>query len=524
MSSERADIDDVHDAANASGSTPILSLVLPTTGNRQAVERCLGSVTRHASKKLLRHSELIVYLNYRDDLKPDIVEIRAYCVELERVFGSVSFLISPEFQGTAEESALAASRHASGKYLWICGDRRIFLPEGIAKLEQFVLAGVSDCAYFNSIWFDRQGKSSGQYSTFFYMPQVEMSYAAFVQHNGVNFIATGFGAWVIRRELLHLDVWREIIVRGGPHFSHVFFYLDQIGSRTIKCFSIFLFVLEAKIYHSGDGSEWDRYAKVHSSYRFFPWTLGLVRKYRVLFERGTFTPQRVRRSMCCERTILTRQIDEILRNLVNQLALAISTRDERLSLAEFNEILSFCKEVAPESLIVCDFLVALFEQIQSPTSSIKEKRATLRMLATAVNQDGETTPLFTNIVAQVGNYYVRLHPAGYLYSAIDDMQRFLWAYRLLGGPVCCSDWAIVAELDDVPELPTQGQPFTFSLPLGRPPMTASGSRGWRSAVFSMIVILHDSVFGNVLLSILPRSWLNEMRKIARRVRGRSASI
>jgi hypothetical protein len=516
-SSERPDF--ANDATNAPDeSSPVLSLVLPTTGNAQAVERCIGTVIRHASASLLRRTELIVYLNYRDDMKPDTDGIRAYCAGLERMFGAVSFLISPEFHGTAEESALAAARHATGKYLWICGDKRIFLPEGIAKLEQFVLAGPGDCAYFNSIWFDRDGKSLGQYSTFFNAPEVEIAYAAFVQRNGVNFIATGFGAWVMRRDLLDLDVWQEIIVRGGAHFSHVFFYLDQIGGRSVKCFSVFLFALEEKIYHSGDRSEWDRYAIAHSTYRFFPWTLGLVRKYRVLFERGTFTPQDVRRSMCCERMVLIRQTDEILRNLVYQLAAAISSKEERLSSAEFGEMLSFCREAAPESLIVCDLLAALFGQIQSPASSVREKRTTLRRLVAAVNQDGGRVPLVTNIVGQVGNYYVRLHPAGYLYSPIGDTRRFLWAYRLLGGPTCCSDWVIVAELDDVPELPPQGQNFTFSLP-GKLPSAASGRYGWRSALFAMIVTLHNSFLGHFLLSVLPRSWLDGMRNIARRVRG-----
>src|ERR1700684_1211984 len=167
MSDEKIDFRSAYDVMTAPDkSAPILSLVLPTTGNGEAVKRCLGNVIRQANETLLRRTELIIYLNRLDELKPDIDEIRAYCTELENVFGIASVLMSPEFHGTAEESALAGARHATGHYLWMFGEQRVFLPEGMAKLEQFVLANVGDCAYFNSKWADREGKSFGQYSTF----------------------------------------------------------------------------------------------------------------------------------------------------------------------------------------------------------------------------------------------------------------------------------------------------------------------------------------------------------------------
>jgi hypothetical protein len=426
-----------------------VSLVVPTTGGRGAVERLLGSVLNNSTPTLLRSIELIIYLNFRQDLAPTVEEIQAFVSGCRDRFHSVKFSISESFHGTAEESALAAASFATGEYLWISGDRRIYLPEGLERLETF-LQGDGDCAYFNSVWIDREGVSDGEYSTFFHKPYIEMPYKSFIQSNGVNFIATCFGAWVVKRSVIDLDFWRKVSNECGPHFSHVFFYMDQLKDVTVSCYAAFMFIAEAKVYHSGDQSEWDRYAADSKSHRFFPWTLGLVRKYQLLIDRGSYSFRELRHAMCCERFILRRQVDEVFCNVVNQLNLGLHRENERMSDDEFEEIISFLRLAAPDKSIVCDLLQQTFEKVKI-SSSKHEIVSALRHIdvaAKAVNQDVKSTPLLTGLISQVGECYVRLHPRGYLYSKLSDTREFLWAYRVMGAPDVTADWIITETYDD----------------------------------------------------------------------------
>ena len=46
--------------------TPEISIVIPTTGSMERLERCINSLVTHSPESFLNHVELIVFLNTRE--------------------------------------------------------------------------------------------------------------------------------------------------------------------------------------------------------------------------------------------------------------------------------------------------------------------------------------------------------------------------------------------------------------------------------------------------------------------------
>jgi len=128
---------------------------------------------------LLRNIELIIFVNIDPKTPVNLKNIENFTGGLQEVFYSVRIIVANKFYLTAEESALAAIEYASGKYLWISGDKRVFLPEGLTRLETFVTEGHEPCAYFNSTWVDNTGRTSGYQSTYFSSSSCLVSYKEF---------------------------------------------------------------------------------------------------------------------------------------------------------------------------------------------------------------------------------------------------------------------------------------------------------------------------------------------------------
>lgn len=412
-----------------SARMPLLSIVVPTLATGHNLYRCLDSMVNNSPERLLKSAELIVFINADPTANVKQNDVEQYLKKIKSRFESLTIVRSDRFYWTAEESALAASTHANGKFLWVVGDARIFVPEGLIELDRWVQNPTAPAAYFNSIWYDRNGISYGQPSTHIGAGEHIMSYKQFVMHAGLNFMPTAMGAWVYERHFLDQEKWSHVINHCGPHFSHVTTLLATMGETPVHCHTTFIYVAESKVYHAGDDSEWVRYSRLSDTYRFYAWTLGLVRQFEYLVAQGAYRYEDIRRSMCCEGPVLRRQVDEIYIHLLGQLRYGWADRKEKLQQSEFDEIINFLYRACPEKAITNGLIQNLYAQSDSLSS--KQFTAKWSVINAALHLDHRDLKFASLIVAQVRDYYIRLHPKGYIASPVRDGENFMGGYRLL---------------------------------------------------------------------------------------------
>lgn len=479
---------------------PLISIVLPSSGKYKNLSRCLQSLVNNAPEGLLAGAELVVFLNEDPSSPIDYVRIEDYLNRIKDVFGSFKLVRSSRFELTAEQSAYAASEHATGKFIWLVGDKRIFLPEGLQALSGWLSNPTSPAAYFNSVWVSSHGLTNNYVSTHFVSPNPVLPYKQFVMRNGVNYMATNMGAWVFERRCLDRDVWGQIISNCGPHFSHVATTLAVLTNEPLQCFSAFLCQMESKAYHTGDDTEWVRYSKLSKTYRYYAWTLGLVRQFNFLIDRGVYTTDDVRRSMCSEGILLKRQVDEIYTHVAAQLRNGWFDRSQRMSSSEFSEIYNFLCRCCPEKIITNDLLLDIFDGYDK--LSDKEFSRIISIAYDSFGVDVSATRLGSLIVGQVGDKFIRLHPAGYIISAVTDNEDFVLAYKLVEAPKDAKAWSIVSSLD-APLFPANINRIKFGDIIPKTNSSPKGSNFVRDLTRKWVVMFYRRRLAYHVVAMLP---------------------
>jgi hypothetical protein len=457
-------------------------------------------------------TELVVFLNINTASPTVPAAIQTYIDGIAPLFYKTILACTDRYHLTAEESALAAAAYATGEFLWLVGDKRIFLPEGLAQFDAFVTNPGAPCAYFNSVWYDSDANTNGLSSTHLVSARTRTSYKQFVMRCGINFMATAMGAWVFERRLLDLAVWRQVIDQCGPHFSHVTALLLGLREGEVQCHSTFLIQAEAKAYHAGDASEWMLYAQLSGTYQFYAWTFGLVRQFRLLIEQGVYCYADVRRSMCSQDRILRRQVDEIYIQLLSQLRQGRTVPKERIKAAEFDELMDFLSRACPEKAIVHQMFRSFYEGTESDSNKVfQDKWAKLNH---AILIDQLELWLSSLIVGQIGASYVRLHPGGYVISKVRDNSNFLLAYKLLDPPPSSNHWRILGE-EELAALATAGPPprsmsDIFTVAARKPSVSASFLRG---STRRAVIFLHRNPLIFRLVSLLPEPIKQRVRSV-----------
>ena len=426
-----------------------LGIVIPTTGNITSLRRCIISLLKNSDSYLLSNMEIIVYFNSRGESSENLEEsIQEFFQEYPYV--KWQFVKSEVYCFTAEESAFYATQSCNSEYLYLVGDKRIFLPEGLKSLSDWLIDGKdSNCAYFNSMWQNQDGRLLGQFSTLVTSSLSHMSYKELVMKMGYNFMPTAMGSWVYKRDYLDRDLWEEVIKVTGGHFSHVCTLLSKMGDAKVDVFPTPIFMAEQKNYHIGDSSEWERYSRLTKKLRYFPWTLGLVRQFEILLKNNSYTVEDLRRSMCSEVGAVRRQINEVLNFVALQVLLGRKVKSQKFSESEFREILDFLTPVIPERSQILSNLQLVYE---SPFVKKSEISRIKKALFSAINQDHGQLPLGTLIVSRLGNRLVRLHPNGYVVSKVSDVTSFLDAYRLLSPNSMSNSWSILESFEEVEKM------------------------------------------------------------------------
>ena len=414
-------------------SSPLISLVIPTTGNLKALDRVISTILNGSPKEMLAQTELIVFVNNLD--RKLFGEIEQY---VKKAYGFEKRLCvqANEYCFTAEEFGCRAIEYAQGIYLWIVGDKRIFLRDGLVAAYEQLKCKKLDALYFNSYWSDDKGKINNISSIHLARIYDDITYKQFVMQVGFNFMATNFGAFFIKRKLCDNNFWDLIVRTCGPHFSHVTLYTALLHNRIVRVSSIYLFIAESKAYHNGDASEWHNYAKVRKVYLFYAWSLGLVRQLRLLIEKGIFDWNDVRICTCAEEKSLRRQVDEIYNFTYKQIVAGQSDPSNRLTKNEFTEIYQFLEKSCPENAIYNRFLGECYEasQVGKPIEKFIYGYAVESMFSSL-------------IVARTRYHTVRLHPSGLLITPLDNDTAILEAYRILNPPKQTSDWTIIDSKD-----------------------------------------------------------------------------
>lgn len=487
---------------------PLISLVVPTTGKEKNLFRCLDSVVNNAPPSLLAAAELIVFLNPDPSSPIDYARVEARLETIRPLFHAMKVVRSERFELTAEESAYSASAHAKGKYLWIAGDKRIFLPEGLKLLDAWLAAPTAPAAYFNSSWIDQTGKTNSLPSTHMLANRGLMSYKCFVMSTGINFIATGMGAWIFERRCLDRAVWREIIDTCGPHFSHVATALATLRDDPVQYFSMYIAQIESKAYHAGDDSEWSRYSSLAKTYRYYAWSFGLVRQFNYLIRQGAYDHADVRRSMCSEGTLLRRQIDEIYSHIVAQIRFGWFKQSEHITAEEFDEIYDFLCKCCPEKAILNDMIRELYlggSKMQEGVFADK-----LGLIYDALGVDSLALRFGTLTVSQIGNRYVRLHPKGFVVSHVNDNDNFLLAYKFIDAPRYHEHWQILSP-DEMEQFqlvePVMHLRDVYPVNVLPPPPVSR----FRRATRNLVVRLYRRRLTYALVATLPPPWKRKLR-------------
>jgi hypothetical protein len=407
---------------------PVVSIVIPTLGDVISLRRCLDSLSQIKNLPNLSQAEIIIFFNPKESTDSTLENLQTELREYSDL-APTRFVQATRYHLTAEESALSASKYAQGKYLWIVGDQRYFLIEGLKLLDSWLKLGKDDICYFNSIWATNSGYVTGEVSTHMNKAEVEISYREFVIRSGHNYMATAFGNWIFKRELLELDIWSEIINECGPHFSHVTALLTTAAGSKVKCFATAISLAEEKKYHNGDNSEWVDYAERANKYRFYPWTLGLVRQFNYLIEKKVFTHELLRIAMCSERNTLKRQSDEIFQFTLAQVRLGRRVDRERLSTTEAAEIFRYLRVACPEKIRT----IINLEKYYFNKSRLKYRNeaSVIASINIGINQDSGPIPFVSLVTGRFNNMIVRLHPDGFLltYNSADHL--IYDAYRMI---------------------------------------------------------------------------------------------
>jgi hypothetical protein len=478
-----------------------ISIVIPTRGDLDSLTRCMASLIQNSPPTLLLKSEVIIYVNLKNVTEKSNLISKEF-QQVSTKFGAFRVIESPRFHTTAEESARNAAALATGLYLWIVGDQRVFYQNGLALLNSWVEDSTNNFAYFNSSWVTQNGEFLGISSTFSQKTEVKMTYKELVIRLGYNFMPTNFGAWIFKRELLDLEKWTEIENSCGSHFSHVAALLFGAKDIEVDYFATYLLQLPQKSYHRGDNSEWHYYAEFTNSLLYKPWTIGLVNQFNFLVLNRVMNYQDFQRAIITEAGSVKRLIDEVYRFTTLQIKYGYLNKNQDFSLNEFGEILKFVTLVCPERKLLNKNLEDLFNfrnnlKFQEFCSHADE---ILRQL----EFDNSDIPLGSLIVGQIGSRYIRRHPYGYIASEVSDSKQFLNAYLLLDPELEQRFWLVV---ETIGELNSHGDKRVDFTSLIKPEILQRSHPAKFKLRFSLFIVellLNNRIATNVARNLSPR--------------------
>ncbi len=404
-------------------------------------------------RTMLANLELIIFLNTREK-KSDSMISKYLSDRYSQKVSNLQIKLGNTYIWTAEESAFEASQWATKEYIWIIGDQRIFLPEGLQEMERVLKNKNPKGVFFNNTWIDSKGIYLGRESLSTQTISSEMNYKEFVLMVGYNYMPTNFGSFIVKKEYLNRDVWLEVVANSGWHFSHVATYLITMSGKEIVVSSKYLIQMEVKDYHIGDSTGWEEYARKQKKIRFSTWVETLPKQLNYLIQKEVISHHELRVALINEGEIFKRLLDELYQFAILQMRLSVDIKKEKLSLENFLVIKNLLKSASPERVHANQLLDQMFFETDLSKRNFRKIQHKIENII-AQDSIGARVPLASLIVGSSGECLVRIHPSGYVISRKNDSS-FLDAFRVLNKSTSeATDWIICRDETQIDEMAKQ---------------------------------------------------------------------
>jgi hypothetical protein len=136
---------------------------------------------------------------------------------------------------------------------------------------------------------------------------------------GIQAIPTGFGRFVIRRDLINVNLWRNIISDTSPLFSHVIAFMHFTRNELILWEQTNILIYKQSSYHEGSDSNWKRFGEISNTPWLTPFNAGLTSQIRYLVESGIWSKHQAEFALFNERENVAYQSDYLLSQTLKQL-------------------------------------------------------------------------------------------------------------------------------------------------------------------------------------------------------------
>lgn len=413
-----------------------LTVVIPTVGRINHLSTTLKLLRIQFGKSL----RIIVYLNSECDSAFNSIARLPYDHETYR---------ATSVRNSADESTLEALKYVAEGYVWILGDDDIPLSHGMTTLLEEVKKNSSDILFFDSLWMKPSGQSIPGVSLMNFTHSEDILLRDFILKTGFNYLFTGMGKLVIKRNLINLQEWENVINNGDSVFSYVINLLYQRPNANLHYVHVPIIKYRTGNYHWGDSTSWDEYTKQREILRHHPWTTGLTLHLKHLYDSDVLTLKQIRLSMVCERQYSHRFVDEITHHLIHQL----ENNKEFFSENSFYSMMSFLWLIWPDK---ANFWMLYEDGALKRLSGIKIDSNSISELWEVLNADNSPHQFRSLMIEKIGYIEIYEHLDGYLCLNTKKALSPQGAYAILNPQLVTSScWKLFAELNGARNFATE---------------------------------------------------------------------
>jgi hypothetical protein len=320
----------------------LLSIVIPTLGRPELLETIEQLMTLP-----LRENEYEIIVGGNGPGSYDFLN------KAQQIFaaGFENLFIQKfaDFALTAEENALRSMRLAKGKHIWLLGDDDLLLRNGLLEISKYAELN------YAGVFFNYKQMTSGAH----FLPNPpfitsgasrQLTFADLVSRLGIQSVPTGFGRFLIRRDLIDFDEWQKIIDATGALFSHVLAFLLFLRNEIIIWDQTPIIVYRQSSYHEGSNSTWKNYGQLRNEPWMTPFCGQLAGQLRFLVENQIWSTHQAEFAMFNERENTIYQADYLLQQIVLQIREAMLDIEQNLREVDLGNLKWYYLNVAPSRL------------------------------------------------------------------------------------------------------------------------------------------------------------------------------
>jgi len=413
-----------------------LTVVIPTVGRINHLSTTLRLLRFQFGKSL----RIIVYVNSESDSAFASIALLPYDHETYK---------ATTVRNSADESTLEALKYVTEGYVWILGDDDIPLGHGMTTLLEEVKKNSNEILFFDSVWMKPLGQSIPGVSLMNFTHSEDILLRDFILKTGFNYLFTGMGKLVIKRDLINLQEWENVIDKGDSVFSYVINLLYQQPNANLHYVHVPIIKYRTGNYHWGDSTSWAEYTKQREILRHHPWTTGLTLHLKHLRDSEVLTSKQIRLAMVCERQYSHRFVDEITHHLMYQL----ENSENFFSENSFYAIMSFVWSVWPD---MANFWMLYEDSALKILSGTKVDPNSTSELWEVLHGENYPHQYRSLMIEKIGYVEIYEHLDGYLCLNTKKADSPQGAYSILNPKLVTSScWKLFTELSDARDFATE---------------------------------------------------------------------